>query len=122
MSKEKKVVGISDFGNGMFDERFHEELEKVLENIADDDTPWKAVREINVKVRIAPVSDRRDKVASSVTVSSKIAQAPATMGEMAITATDKGISLLSPAEGKQLDLMGRMEEDKKVIEEQNERE
>jgi hypothetical protein len=56
MQKEK--VSLATLGGGSAVERFDHELQKVLNNIADFNTPPEAVREVTLKVRIKPNQDR----------------------------------------------------------------
>lgn len=117
MSKENRVGGLGDLNHGEANRLFSEELRVVLENIADDEADWKLSREITIKVRIKPVSDRRDKVVTSVTVASKLAPRAPEREEMAILASGEDLKLLTMAEGSQMELSDIMEEDRKVREE-----
>jgi len=56
--QEYAPVTLSTLGNGAVEELFQEELERVLRNIADPNTVPTAVREISLKVKIAPNKDR----------------------------------------------------------------
>lgn len=117
MSKEKRVGGLGDLNHGILNDLFRVELKTVLENIADDSTDWKAVREINMKVRLRVVSNHRTKVASFFSVSSKLAPKASVAEEMGITTDGEDINLLILAEGTQMELSDIMEIDKKLREE-----
>lgn len=65
-------VSLATLANGAAIERFDHELQRVLENIADFNTDAKAVREVNLKVKIKPTDDRSFSVVDII-ASSKIA-------------------------------------------------
>ncbi len=56
--KEYKKVTLETFNSGAAMDLFEEELKKVLENIADDNTKATAVREIHLIFKIQPTEDR----------------------------------------------------------------
>ena len=54
-----QVVNLANIGDGAAVELFEAELEKVLENIADPNTPADAVREITLKLKMKPDASRQ---------------------------------------------------------------
>jgi hypothetical protein len=68
-----KEVQLATLGKGAASEMFAEEWKKVMENIADCNTPAKAVREVSVTVRIYP-REERDFADIEITSSSKLAK------------------------------------------------
>lgn len=54
----ENVVSLSTLGNGAAVELFQAELQKVLDNIVDENTKPTAVREVTLKVKIKPSEDR----------------------------------------------------------------
>lgn len=67
-----KHVDLQSLNNGALQDLFSEELEKVLENIADPNTGPEATRSITLKVDIKPQKDRLSAV-TKVSVTSKMA-------------------------------------------------
>ena len=65
-------ITLATLGGGAAVEKFGRELEKVIENIKDPNTKPEAVREIVIKVKIAPDKDR-SLGAISVSAASKLA-------------------------------------------------
>lgn len=51
-------VSLANLGGGAAIELFNEELQKVLDNIVDENTKPTAVREVALKVKIKPAEDR----------------------------------------------------------------
>jgi len=70
---EIKQVSLSNLGKGAAAELFAEELKKVLENIADVNTPAKAMREVSITLRIYP-TEARDYATLEIVPSSKLAK------------------------------------------------
>jgi hypothetical protein len=61
-------VDINNLGDGIVNELFQREMTKVLENISDVNTDYKAKRKIIVEIEVTTDSERR---LGNVTVSSK---------------------------------------------------
>jgi hypothetical protein len=55
---EPKELGLMSMNGGAVEDLFNEELGKVLRNIGDLNTDPEAVREICVRIKIAPSKDR----------------------------------------------------------------
>ena len=72
MTDSIKNVNLSNFNNGALEEMFAEELKKVINNIADPNTEAKAIRELNIKIKIKP-SESRKAVETYTEVTSKCA-------------------------------------------------
>jgi len=58
VEKEMKEVQLATLGKGAASEMFAEEWKKAMENVADVNTPAKAVREVTLTVRIYPREER----------------------------------------------------------------
>lgn len=69
------MIDLEKFADGAVAERFNEELQKVLENIADPNTDAKKVRKLTLTVAFK-ADDKRDVV--QVSVQAKTTLAPAT--------------------------------------------
>lgn len=59
MNEEFIPVDLTTLSGGAAIERFQRELERVLQNVMDPNTDWKAAREIVLKIRICPQESRR---------------------------------------------------------------
>jgi hypothetical protein len=57
MSKDD-LVSLETLGQGAAVERFNLELQRALDNIADENTKAKGTREVTLKVKITPDEDR----------------------------------------------------------------
>jgi hypothetical protein len=55
---EKEHVSLENLGSGAATELFNLELQRVLENISDENTKPTAMREVTLKVKIKPGEDR----------------------------------------------------------------
>ena len=69
---ENQPVQLQTICEGAVEERFAEQLQRVLENIADPNTPAKTAREIVVRVIFSPNADR-DVAAVGLSVEAKLA-------------------------------------------------
>jgi hypothetical protein len=58
MAQEKEHVSLENLGSGAATELFNLELQRVLENISDENTKPTAMREVTLKVKIKPGEDR----------------------------------------------------------------
>jgi hypothetical protein len=58
MERERGQLSLGNIGGGVAEEKFAEELQKVLDNIVDPNTEEKAVREITIKVKLRPNGTR----------------------------------------------------------------
>lgn len=75
MSEENQyMVNLNDFAEGALAARFNEELQKVLDNIADPNTEPHKARTITVQVKVYG-DERRDVVNASVVAKSKLLHA-----------------------------------------------
>lgn len=68
----ENVVSLSTLGNGAAVQLFQVELQKVLDNIVDENTNPKAIREVTLKVKVKPDEDR-DYGQVSISCTSKLA-------------------------------------------------
>ena len=73
METSMSEVSLATLGRGAAAEMFAEEFKRVLENIADVNTPAKAVREVSLTVRIYP-REERDFADLEIQSSSKLAK------------------------------------------------
>ena len=65
------MVDLNEFADGALAARFNEELQKVLDNIADPNTDPKKARTVTVQVKFYG-DDRRDVINASVVAKSKL--------------------------------------------------
>ena len=100
---EIKQVSLSNLGKGAAAELFAEEFTKVLENIADVNTPAKSMREVSITVRIYP-NEARDYATLEIVPSSKLAKTKAFESRMHIGVI-AGKVLASEEEIKQPELI-----------------
>ena len=77
MQPKVEKVSFSTISGGAVIERANLELEKVLENIQDPNTSAKAIREVNVKIKIKPSDDRS---VGAVTIQAVSKLAPTELG------------------------------------------
>ncbi|MGD6993968.1 replication terminator protein [Sutcliffiella horikoshii] len=68
------IIDLNNFAEGALAERFNEELQKVLENIADPNTDVKKVRKLTLTVSLR-ADEKRDVVFTSVLAKSSLAPA-----------------------------------------------
>jgi hypothetical protein len=69
-----KIIDLNTFADGALLERFNQELQRILENIADPNTDAKKVRKLTVTLSLK-ADDKRDVVLSSVVAKSTLAPA-----------------------------------------------
>ncbi|MCM3396463.1 replication terminator protein [Oceanobacillus profundus] len=65
------MVDLNEFADGALAARFNEELQKVLDNIADPNTDPKKARTVTIQVKFYG-DDRRDVINASVVAKSKL--------------------------------------------------
>jgi len=65
------IVNLNEFAEGALAHRFNEELQRIMENIADPNTDPKKARTLTVTVKVSG-DDGRDVLNSSVSVTSKL--------------------------------------------------
>lgn len=73
---ESKRVSLESLASGDAVALFQQELQKVLENIADPNTPWKGARRVTLTVSISP-NEERDYAVVEVDCTSKLARCKA---------------------------------------------
>ena len=71
--QELTKITVATLSNGAAIERADLELDKILENIMDDNTSLKFTRELNLKIKIKPTEDR---TAGGVTIQATSKLAP----------------------------------------------
>jgi hypothetical protein len=74
---------LHNLGSGALEERFADELSKLLENVFDPNTPWNAKRAIAVRVVFLPNEDR-DQVKIDFSVESRLSPAKVCLTEARI--------------------------------------
>lgn len=87
--EELYMVNLNDFAEGALAARFNEELQKVLENIADPNTDPKKNRTITVQVNVHG-DERRDVLNASVVAKSKLQPAIETDTKILMGADERG--------------------------------
>ncbi|UJW59808.1 replication terminator protein [Bacillus sp. A116_S68] len=83
------MVELDDFAGGALSERFNQELEKVLENIADPNTDPGKVRTLTVKVKMSG-DDQRNMAHADIEASSKLVPAREVPAKLIIDYDEKG--------------------------------
>ncbi len=73
MKSELKQISLESLGRGAALELFSEEMRKVLENIADPNTPWKEPRIISMRVKITPSTEERSGASVEISAVSRLA-------------------------------------------------
>lgn len=76
MTPDMNVASLTTIANGFLEERFQDEMEKVVRNIYDPETDPEAKRAITITVEIVPDESRQMAVVKVVT-KSKLAPRPA---------------------------------------------
>jgi|SRR5699024_6350025 len=90
MSEENQyMVNLNEFAEGALAARFNEELQKVLDNIADPNTDPAKARTLTVTVKVYG-DERRDVVNTGVTVKSKLLPAKEADTKMMMGVDDNG--------------------------------
>jgi len=95
MSNFQEVEVLANLNNGAIEELFAPELQKVLNNLADNNTSWKVGRELNIKIKFRLTNKSRDNAVSEVSVSSKIAQPKAHESNIYLESDGKNILALT---------------------------
>lgn len=76
-------IELKDFAGGALQEQFEQSFEKIIENLQDPNTPYKTMREIDIKLKFTQ-NERRDDVAVVISVSEKLAPQEAMSTSFAI--------------------------------------
>lgn len=76
-------IELKDFAGGALQEQFEKSFEKIIENLQDPNTSFKAAREISIKLKFAQ-NERRDDVSVVVSVGEKLAPQEAMTTSFAI--------------------------------------
>ena len=63
---------IASLARGALEERAGEELQKVLENIADPNTDWKKTRKVTIELALTPMDELRDRIALDIKTKSSL--------------------------------------------------
>ena len=69
----QEIVSLEDVNNGAVTELFGDEFKKLLKNLTDEDTSWRAPREITIKLKVKLNSETRETATTLVEVTSKLA-------------------------------------------------
>ncbi|MTW85607.1 replication terminator protein [Virgibacillus dakarensis] len=83
------MVNLNEFADGALAARFNEELQKVLDNIADPNTDPKKARTVTVQVKLYG-DERRDVVSASIVAKSKLLPAKEADTKLLMGADDNG--------------------------------
>ena len=112
MDRFTKVMEVKDLNNGAINDLFVPELKKVLDNIADENTNWKPVREIVIKVKIRPLNEKRNNASSIIEVYSKLAPQKPHESLVVLETDGRDITMLATQEPEQLELANIVEMDR----------
>lgn len=66
-------IDLGNMGLGAVQEKFEDEMKKVIENVLDPNTDAKTLRGITINVKIKPNPENREACSMEVVVSSKLA-------------------------------------------------
>ena len=72
MSKVEKIISLDNLE--AVRDKFNKEVDRAIQNIQDEDTPWEAGRKINIEIEIKPAESRKQALIS-ITVKSKLVAA-----------------------------------------------
>lgn len=78
-----ELLNLKEFAGGALHERVNEEMDKVLANLRDPNTPWKVKRHIDVKLSFVQNEDRDDAMVE-LHVSSRLAPTSPVVTRMSI--------------------------------------
>lgn len=70
---QSQPINFATLAGGAVEERFHQELEKVLANIMDPNTDGKAVRGLNISIKFKPTEERRSMPTVEFQIAPKLA-------------------------------------------------
>ncbi len=73
MSSSYKEITLETLDNGQLGALFNRELTKVLENIADENTEWKATRTIVLSIKIVPSDETREQINIAIDGNARLA-------------------------------------------------
>jgi hypothetical protein len=102
---ESKIVTLDTINGGAVVDLFEEELTKLLENIADDNTDAGKVRSISIKLSVKPISDR-SKADTKVEVTSRLAPLKPHESFIVLSSDGKNVQAYTTAPVKQQELPG----------------
>lgn len=97
-----ELISLETLNGGQIVALFDRELEKILENIADENTPPKKARSIKIEIKITPEEDRGSAVISISAQSSLAAVKPSK--SYAVFAYDGGKVTAYQSDPKQFEL------------------
>lgn len=104
VSRFEQIEKLTNLNHGAIEELFAPEFKRVLNNLADNNTSWKAGREINIKVKFRITDESRENMISQVSVSSKVAHPKAHESNVFLDFDGKDVIALSKKEESQPDL------------------
>lgn len=93
MSTEMKtnyMIDLNQFAEGALAERFNEEVQKVLANIADPNTEPKKKRTVNITVSLYSSDENRDVINAEVVAKSKLLPAKEVQTKLLMDADEHG--------------------------------
>lgn len=94
-------VSLQELIGGALQEKFEKSFEKVVENLQNPDTSFKAARDITIKMKFVQ-NEARDDVKCSITVAEKLAPQQSMMTSFAIGKDLKTGELYAEEYGKQI--------------------
>ena len=113
-SSFQEVVTLDQVNNGAISELFKVEHQKLLNNLADENTSWKTQREITIKLKVKLTSEERTNAVSMVEVTTKTAPPKPNEQIIALSSDGRNVSAYAqkPAEQKEFDNITNIEEAK----------
>lgn len=95
------LLDLENFTGGALQEKVDAAMKEVLDNLQDLNTPWKAGREIHIKISFSQ-NEERDDVAVGVSVRTKTAPASPVLTRMTIGKDLRSGKLYANEYGKQM--------------------
>ena len=102
--KFSQVISLEEVNKGAVTDLFKDEYQKVLNNLADEDTSWRTQREITIKLKVKLNSEERNTAVSLVEVSSKLAPPKPNEEIIHLDFDGKNVQSFSREQGKQVEL------------------
>ena len=102
--KFTEITALTDINNGAVMELFDEEFQKLLNNLADENTSWKTQREVTIKLKVKLSNEMRDSATTIVDVSAKLAPPKANESIVHLDSDGRNVSAFHRAEPEQPEL------------------
>lgn len=105
MSMESRIVTLDTINSGAVIDLFTEEFDKLLANVADDNTEADKVRSISIKLSVKPSKDR-SKADTKVEVTSRLAPLKPHESFIVLSSDGSKVQAFTTSPAKQQELPG----------------